>query len=99
MVREIDEIIQSAKEEVAAMNLFEGKENVRESLLNVQHIVTSKITESLYGEVDSWCSPSEYFSGISYRYQAEQRKESGDGLWWYTCMLPKAPIRIAPSGN
>ncbi len=92
LVREIDEIIQSAKEEVAAMNLFEGKENVRESLLNVQHIVTSKITESLYGEVDSWCSPSEYFSGISYRYQAEQRKESGDGLWWYTCMLPKAPM-------
>ena len=100
-VRECDLRIQRAKMKVASSDLLKDYPKIRESLLKVENVITSKITEQLYGTdevggVQTWCPTIDHFSGTKARALALERMAStdrtgGESVWWYTCINPKNP--------
>lgn len=92
LVKEIDDIIARAKREVADMDIFADKEEVRDAVLNIPHLVTGKLVDELEGHVDTFCSTTEYYSSASYRYEMREQQKQGTGAWWYTAVKPRAPM-------
>ncbi|PWM70606.1 MAG: hypothetical protein DBX59_10590 [Bacillota bacterium] len=92
LVKEIDDIIARAKREVADSDIFAGKEEVREAVLNIPHLVTGKLENGLKGYVDTFCSTTEYYASASYRHAMQEQQKQGTGAWWYTAVKPKAPM-------
>lgn len=92
LVKEIDDFIAKAKQEVADMDIFANKEEVRQAVLNIPHLVTGKLVDELEGHVDTFCSTTEYYSSAFYRYEMAACQKQGTGAWWYTAVKPRAPM-------
>ena len=102
IVRECDLRIHKAKLKVADSDLLRDYPELRESVLKLNHIVTTKIVEQLYGTdetggVQTWCPLINYFTGERNRSIALSRMNStdrrgGEGVWWYTCCNPTNPL-------
>lgn len=41
--------------------------------------------------IDTWCPTFDWFDSEEYRGFMEVRKEAGDHVWFYGCVLPRAP--------
>ena len=41
--------------------------------------------------IDTWCPTFNWFDSEEYRSIMDARKEAGDHVWWYGCVLPRAP--------
>lgn len=92
LVKEIDTFIADAKREVSEMDIFAGKDQVRQAVLDIPHLVTGKLVDELQGYVDTFCSTTEYYSSASYRYEMAEQQKNGTGAWWYTAVKPRAPM-------
>lgn len=100
IVRASDLIITECKQEVAKR--LEDYPDIQESLLSLKHIVTVKYCDELVGSdtvggVQTWCPMFDDFHSEENRknYQARQKstlREKGENVWWYGCILPKAPF-------
>ena len=100
-VRECDLRIQKAKLKVANSEVLKDYPELQESVKKLKHIVTTKITDQLYGTdekggVQTWCPTTDNFSGEKARALALERINStdrtgGEGVWWYGCVFPKNP--------
>ena len=87
---EVDDTLSAAEQEKQAQLLSE----IKESLLNINHIVTSRVEQGLIdlGGVDTWCPMFDSYGSEVYEYNAEQRRELyGENLWWYGCIFPHTP--------
>lgn len=100
-VRECDLNIQRAKLVVANSGLLDDYPEIKNSLITLKHVVTSKINDLLYGTddvggVQTWCPTLDNFSSLLSRKTALERMAStdrtgGEGVWWYTCINPQNP--------
>lgn len=57
------------------------------SLLGVPNLITVMtvgILNDLAGYVDAWCINTENFMNASVRATAQEKREAGDEVWWYT---------------
>ena len=101
LVRECDLRIHKAKLKVAASDLLRDYPDLQESVKTLKHVVTSRITEQLFGTdekggVQTWCPTTDNFSSKSERELALSRMNStdrtgGEGVWWYGCCFPVNP--------
>lgn len=100
-VRACDLNIQRAKLDVASTGVLDNYPTVKESLLSLAHVVTTKIIDDLYGTdtvggVQTWCPLIDNFASDASRQLALERINSsdrtgGEGVWWYSCVNPKNP--------
>lgn len=100
-VKQCDLLIHQAKLEVAALNILAEYPDLQESVKKVNHIVTTKINEALYGTdteggIQTWCPLFDYFSSGENRKTALERlnstdRQGGEDVWWYGCVGPRAP--------
>lgn len=101
LVRTCDLRIHEAKLEVASQEILDDHPDLRESILKLPHVVTTKITDQLFGTdtvggVQTWCPTIDFYNSKSSRELALDRKNStdrtgGEDIWWYTCIFPKYP--------
>lgn len=75
--------------------------DLKESLLGIQHVVTTGIVPELLGSdteggVQTWCPTFDNFQSQEQRDRYYDRRENadrvmGEGIWWYGCIIPTAP--------
>jgi len=84
-----DEAVTNAKQEVSA--LLNDYPDLKESLLKIPHVVTSRYTESLLGHAQTWCSQvqnytTEVLESIDSKTKSTEVYAIGEGFWNYmTC--------------
>ncbi|MBQ4268282.1 MAG: DUF4091 domain-containing protein, partial [Clostridia bacterium] len=67
--------------------LGELGEKIENSVLGVPNLITIMtvgILNDLEGYVDAWCINTENFMNASVRATAQEKREAGDEVWWYT---------------
>lgn len=82
------------------------KEVYREKFEDLRCLVTTQYNDAMVaagivnGEgpnendgsgIDTWCPTFNWFDTEQYRAIMENRKEQGDHVWFYGCVMPKAP--------
>lgn len=98
---------QDTVKKVAAQKFAEsGKEVYREKFEDLRCLVTTQYNDAMVsagivnGEgsnendgsgIDTWCPTFNWFDTEQYRTIMENRKEQGDHVWFYGCVMPKAP--------
>lgn len=89
----VNEIVEKVRAELLEdESLWTGKEQVKDSLKNLQHVMTADYDHRLDGVTQTWCP---YFSSFDTEEQRnvyyERRNNYGEGIWWYGCVGPKYP--------
>ncbi len=100
IVCEINKDIQRAKKETvnellrAEPDYFAGRENIRESILNVRTITTGGVdSEIMRGSIDTYCPMINLFHTEDDRKKINDVcEEYGADVWWYTCIAPRNPF-------
>ncbi|PWM70607.1 MAG: hypothetical protein DBX59_10595 [Bacillota bacterium] len=89
----VNKIVEKVRAELLAdASLWTGKQQVKESLSAMQHVLTADYDPRLEGAAQTWCP---YFSSFDTEEQRnvyyERRNAYGEGIWWYGCVGPKYP--------
>lgn len=89
----VNEIVEKVRSELLAdENLWNGKDEVKKSLVELQHVMTADYDQRLDGVTQTWCP---YFSSFDTQEQRDlyydRREKYGEGIWWYGCVGPKYP--------
>jgi hypothetical protein len=93
-VKKTNDIIDHLKTKLAAEYDISGKfkecPELRQSLANFRHVVTSMYTEDNDGSVDTFCPTIDHYDNPLYRYDIA-RTQADVQSWWYTCVTPVNP--------
>ena len=103
MVAECDLIIHECKMEIANTYFKDKYPDVRESVLNMNHVVTTGYNLELLGTettggVQTWCPQYQHYNTEAQRQEYYERRDNnvrgeyGEALWWYGCNNPKVPF-------
>lgn len=64
---------------------------IKKAAPKLKILITMKPEKGFYGKVDIWVPQINVFPNKKYRTMLEERRKSGDKIWFYVCCLPRAP--------